>query len=70
MKFLNHLNNLLFLANFKNYGDTFIRKIKQKHTVARNYFSKLPGISEYMRKLELRGDIYFPPLAGVAISQK
>jgi len=31
------------------YGRTFIHRVKHKHTLARNYFSRLPGMAEYMR---------------------
>ncbi|ESP01005.1 hypothetical protein LOTGIDRAFT_52457, partial [Lottia gigantea] len=30
----------------EGYGQVFIHKIKQKHTLARNYFSRLPGMAE------------------------
>lgn len=51
-----------------SYGEPFIKKIKQKHAMARNYFSKLPNISEYLRKMELRGDIHLPSLTGIKIN--
>ena len=35
---------------FQGYGDVFIQKVKQKHTLARNYFSRLPGMAELMRQ--------------------
>jgi len=31
------------------YGKTFIHRVKHKHTLARNYFSRLPGMAEFMR---------------------
>ncbi|KAL8612502.1 hypothetical protein ACOMHN_053756 [Nucella lapillus] len=42
------------------YGDVFIQKIKQKHTLARNYFSRLPGMAELMR---MHGGDKSPPMA-------
>ena len=60
---------LNFIYPFKqSYGEPFIKKIKQKHAMARNYFSKLPNISEYLRKMELRGDIHLPSLTGIKIN--
>ncbi|XP_076819565.1 IQ motif and ubiquitin-like domain-containing protein [Clavelina lepadiformis] len=32
------------------YGQVFIHKIKNKHTLARIYFSRIPGMSEQLRK--------------------
>ncbi len=32
------------------YGKTFVHKVKHKHTLARNYFSRLPGMAEHMRR--------------------
>jgi hypothetical protein len=54
--------------SLKNYGDVFIRKVKQKHMVAKSYFSKLPGISEHIRKKEADGDVHFPTLTGIRIA--
>jgi len=34
----------------ESYGTVFMNKIRDKHTVARIYFSKLPGMSEQLRK--------------------
>ncbi|XP_077981682.1 IQ motif and ubiquitin-like domain-containing protein [Glandiceps talaboti] len=34
----------------ESYGRVFCHKIRSKHTLARNYFSKLPGMAEHMRK--------------------
>lgn len=34
----------------EGYGEVFIHKVKQKHTLARNYFSRLPGMAELIRK--------------------
>jgi hypothetical protein len=36
--------------------------------MARNYFSKLPKISEYLRKMEVKGDISLPSLTGIKIN--
>ncbi|PIK40278.1 putative IQ and ubiquitin-like domain-containing protein isoform X1 [Apostichopus japonicus] len=33
----------------KNYGRVFCHKIRTKHTLARNYFSRLPGMAKAMR---------------------
>ncbi len=53
---------------FKNYGEVFIRKVKQKHMVAKSYFSKLPGIAEHIRKKEADREINFPALNGIKIA--
>jgi len=50
------------------YGKTFIHKVKHKHTLARNYFSRLPGMAEHLRssdqeKTTKRG----PSVAGRAV---
>ncbi|XP_002734642.2 IQ motif and ubiquitin-like domain-containing protein [Saccoglossus kowalevskii] len=34
----------------ESYGRVFCHKIRSKHTLARNYFSRLPGMAEHMRK--------------------
>ncbi|XP_059171767.1 IQ and ubiquitin-like domain-containing protein [Physella acuta] len=34
----------------EGYGQVFIHKVTQKHNFARNYFSRLPGMSEILRK--------------------
>ncbi|PVD24356.1 hypothetical protein C0Q70_14837, partial [Pomacea canaliculata] len=34
----------------EGYGEVFMQKVKQKHTIARNYFSRLPGMAELMQK--------------------
>ncbi|XP_067933394.1 IQ motif and ubiquitin-like domain-containing protein, partial [Watersipora subatra] len=34
----------------EGYGKELIHKIHRKHALARNYFSRLPGMSEHMRK--------------------
>ncbi|XP_034306877.2 IQ motif and ubiquitin-like domain-containing protein isoform X1 [Magallana gigas] len=33
----------------EGYGQVFIQKVQQKHVLARNYFSRLPGMSEHLR---------------------
>ncbi|XP_033745272.1 IQ and ubiquitin-like domain-containing protein [Pecten maximus] len=33
----------------EGYGSVFIHKVQQKHTLARNYFSRLPGMAEHIR---------------------
>ena len=35
---------------FQAYGKTFIHKVEHKHTLARNYFSRLPGMAEHLRR--------------------
>lgn len=49
---VNHLSDLP-VVYLQGYGDVFIRKIKQKHTLARNYFSRLPGMAELIRKQKM-----------------
>ncbi|CAL1532090.1 unnamed protein product [Lymnaea stagnalis] len=34
----------------EGYGQVFIHKVTQKHNFARNYFSRLPGMAEILRK--------------------
>ncbi|KAK7499622.1 hypothetical protein BaRGS_00009274, partial [Batillaria attramentaria] len=34
----------------EGYGEVFIHKVSQKHTLARNYFSRLPGMAELIRQ--------------------
>ncbi|XP_022103936.1 IQ and ubiquitin-like domain-containing protein [Acanthaster planci] len=34
----------------KGYGRVFCHKVNTKHTLARNYFSRLPGMAEHMRQ--------------------
>ncbi|BFZ10923.1 hypothetical protein BsWGS_13962 [Bradybaena similaris] len=41
----------------EGYGHVFIHKVTQKHNFARNYFSRLPGMAEAMRKKMLPKDI-------------
>ena len=36
-----------------------MHKVKHKHVLARNYFSRLPGLAEYMRKYVL-GEVGIP----------
>lgn len=65
-KFLIFFNKLII--TFKNYGEPFVKKIKQKHVMAKNYFSKLPGIADYLRKIEIKGDFHLPSLTGIKIT--
>ena len=44
------VNYLGLLVLWQGYGDVFIHKVKQKHTLARNYFSRLPGMAELIRQ--------------------
>ncbi|XP_078595127.1 IQ motif and ubiquitin-like domain-containing protein [Branchiostoma floridae x Branchiostoma japonicum] len=34
----------------EQYGPVFIHKAQHKHTLARNYFARLPGMAQYMRE--------------------
>lgn len=34
---------------FQGYGKELVHKVLRKHALARNYFSRLPGMSEFMR---------------------
>ena len=60
-EFLTHATSLWTVINitfgnttrnffFQAYGKTFIHKVKHKHTLARNYFSRLPGMAEHLRR--------------------
>ncbi|XP_067684534.1 IQ motif and ubiquitin-like domain-containing protein [Haliotis asinina] len=54
----------------EGYGHVFIHKVKQKHTLARNYFSRLPGMAELIRKRTGMRDIQSnrgPSVAGTAV---
>ncbi|XP_071082848.1 IQ motif and ubiquitin-like domain-containing protein isoform X1 [Haliotis cracherodii] len=54
----------------EGYGQVFIHKVKQKHTLARNYFSRLPGMAELIRKRTGKRDIQSnrgPSVAGTAV---
>ncbi|XP_046580375.1 IQ and ubiquitin-like domain-containing protein [Haliotis rubra] len=54
----------------EGYGQVFILKVKQKHTLARNYFSRLPGMAELIRKRTGMRDIQSnrgPSVAGTAV---
>lgn len=37
------------ICHFQGYGQVFIQKVQQKHVLARNYFSRLPGMAEHLR---------------------
>ena len=43
---------ITFFVLFQAYGKTFIHKVKHKHALARNYFSRLPGMAEQLRSRE------------------
>lgn len=51
-----------------SYGEQFIKKVKQRHGMARNYFSKLPSISSYLSKSEYKEELRLPSLTGIKIS--
>ena len=65
----------LLISNYKTkiflelqaYGKTLIHKVKHKHTLARNYFSRLPGMAEFMRT---RGDSGKVMAKGPSVSGK
>ena len=39
------------MSRLQAYGRMFIGKILHKHVLARNYFSRLPGMAEHMKKI-------------------
>ena len=39
----------MFSVALQAYGRMFIGKILHKHVLARNYFSRLPGMAEHMK---------------------
>ena len=53
----------------QGYGHVFIQKIQQKHVLARNYFSRLPGMAEHVKEKanerEMRSG---PQIHGQAVS--
>ncbi|CAF0920169.1 unnamed protein product, partial [Brachionus calyciflorus] len=65
---LDEAESHLKLTNLElSYGEQFTKKIKQKHVMARNYFSRLPNVSNYLNKAESKGDLRLPSLTGVKI---
>ena len=34
----------------QSYGRPLVHKVQHKHTLARNYFSRIPGMAEFMRE--------------------
>lgn len=40
---------IVIISCFQGYGQVFIQKVQQKHVLARNYFSRLPGMAEHLR---------------------
>ena len=40
----------LVLVPLQGYGEVFMHRVKQKHTLARSYFSRLPGMAELIRQ--------------------
>ncbi|XP_041350379.1 IQ and ubiquitin-like domain-containing protein isoform X2 [Gigantopelta aegis] len=53
----------------EGYGQVFIHKVKQKHTLARNYFSRLPGMAELVRQKASQKDTGTrgPSVAGTSV---
>lgn len=66
---LDEAESHLKLKNLElSYGDAFTKRVKQRHVMARNYFSRLPSISDYLSKTEtLREELNLPRLAGIKI---
>ncbi|KAL4226123.1 hypothetical protein ACF0H5_014110 [Mactra antiquata] len=53
----------------EGYGNVFIQKVQQKHVLARNYFSRLPGIAEHVReRANERETRSGPSIQGQAVS--
>lgn len=49
----------------EGYGQVFMHKVKQKHTLARNYFSRLPGMAEHVKeKANEKSMVSGPSVAG------
>lgn len=63
----------LLLTLFQGYGHIFIHKVQQRHVLARNYFSRLPGMAEHIRyKANEKPMVNGPAIAGqqVPVQQK
>lgn len=45
------ISSCIFISCFQGYGQVFIQKVQQKHVLARNYFSRLPGMAEHLRAM-------------------
>ena len=52
---------------FQGYGTVFIHKVEHKHTLARNYFSRLPGMAEHMRVSDTKSAVHGPRISGKAV---
>ncbi|CAH1783739.1 unnamed protein product [Owenia fusiformis] len=52
------------------YDKVFIHKVKHKHVLARNYFARLPGMSEHMRTKTDNRTMSGPSIAGKAVSMQ
>lgn len=53
----------------EGYGNVFIQKVQQKHVLARNYFSRLPGIAEHVKERANERDTRSgPSIQGQAVS--
>lgn len=53
----------------EGYGQVFMQKVHQKHVLARNYFSRLPGIAEHIKeKANERDTRSGPSIQGQAVS--
>jgi len=38
------------MLTLQGYGQVFMQKVQQKHVLARNYFSRLPGMAEHVKE--------------------
>ena len=67
MHFITNLIISCFI--FQGYGQVFMQKIQQKHVLARNYFSRLPGMAEHVReKANERDTKSGPSITGQAVT--
>ncbi|KAL3853468.1 hypothetical protein ACJMK2_017004 [Sinanodonta woodiana] len=51
----------------EGYGQVFINRINQKHVLARNYFSRLPGMAEHVREQANKKSKSGPAVSGQAV---
>ena len=59
----------ILLFFLQGYGHVFIQKIQQKHVLARNYFSRLPGMAELIKEKANERDMRSgPSIHGQAVS--
>ena len=45
-----HLYTHTSIYTTQSYGKVFIHKVEHRHTLARNYFSRLPGMTEILER--------------------